>query len=227
MIERRIKKEIINNWSNHFIDLSIYSQNKIYKIIGSFILGIEILSIPRSEKFRPIFVCYPLWRENVKKCLDEPIFTKELHNNKGFQLDIPFKQHDISFREAVECTKIQAPILSEQKKSIKQVIKTIDEQFSQILIKNSPVGQAKLFEAKLMGALYVNDINIVEEVLNEIKKESKTWKPNLFEWKFGKVEEWIAGLEKKVNNRDDFINKIEINKKDKKLSKLKQFELLL
>lgn len=226
MIETKIKKEIISNWSNDFEDLSINSQNKIYKITGPFIFGIEILSIPRSEDYRPIIVCYPLWRENVKKCLDEPIFTQELHNKNGFQFNIPYKKHNYFFREAVECTKNQAPILSEHKNSINQLIKTLDQQFSQTLIKHSPVGQAKLYEAKLMGALYINDMKIVKKVLKEIRNISINWRPDLFEWKYGNVEKWIARLEQKVKNRDDFINQIEINKNDKKLSKLKQFELL-
>jgi hypothetical protein len=53
MIANNIKKEIINNWSNDFVNLSVYAQNKLYKICGAFVLGIEILNLPKTEDYRP------------------------------------------------------------------------------------------------------------------------------------------------------------------------------
>lgn len=225
MIASNIKKEVINNWSDDFADLSIYAQNKLYKICDAFLLGIEILSLPRTEEYRPIFVFYPLWKTDIKQCLEESIFIQEIYNKKGFQFNIPYTKHINFFQEAVECTKKQVSILGHRHISIKQLFEVFNKQFSQTLIKSSPVGQAKLFEAKLLGALYVNDMNAVKQILTEINKVSMSWSPNLFEWKLGNLDTWLQSLQATISSRDDFLKKIDANKQDKKIAKLQSSEL--
>lgn len=225
MIASSIKKEIINNWSDNFATLSVYAQNKLYKICGPFVLGIEILNLPRTEDYRPIFVCYPLWKFRIKECLEEPVFIQEIYDKKGFQFNIPYTKHYNFFPVAVECTKKQVLILGVQDISIKQLFEVLNKQFSQTMIKSSPVGQAKLFEAKLLSALYVNDMDVVERVRNEIYNTSKAWLPTLFEWKYGKLDIWLQSLQILISNRDEFLKQIELNKQDKKIGKLQSSEL--
>jgi len=227
MITNNIKKEIINNWSNDFLDLSIYDQNKLYRVCGAFVFGIEILSLPRTNDYRPTFVWYPLWKPGIKHCLDEPIFVQEIYNKKGFQFNIPYTKDSTSFQEeAMECTKKQAPILSQQNVTLKQLFEVLNKQFSQTLIKSSPVGQAKLFEGKLLGALYVNNTNAIKQVLDELSDASKSWPPNLFEWKYGKLDTWLQSLHTIVTNRDEFLIQIKENQQDRKITKLRTSELI-
>jgi hypothetical protein len=225
MIAGNIKKQVINDWSNEYTYLSIYTQNKLYKLLGTFVIGIEILSLPRTEDYRPVFVCYPLWKSDVKQCLDEPLFIQEIYNKQGFQFNIPYAKHSVFFREAIECTKRQVPILSKQNISLKQLLEIIDKQFAQILIKSSPVGQAKLFEGKLLGALYINDTDAIKNVLGEVNQNSKAWHPNLFEWKYGKLDSWLQNLQLTISSRDKFLKQIEINKQEKKIVQLQSSEL--
>ena len=205
--------------------MSVYAQNKLYKICGTFILGIEILSLPRTEDYRPIFSCYPLWKPRIKQCFEEPVFIQEIYNKKGFQFNIPYTKHVTFFQEAVECIKKQAPILVQQNVSLKQLFEVFDKQFSQTLIKSSPVGQAKLFEGKLLSALYVNDINTSEQVLAEINKASMSWTADLFEWKYGKLDVWLQSLQATITNSEEFFKQIEANRQDKKIEKLQSSRL--
>ncbi len=225
MIANSVKKEAINNWSDEFVDLSIYAQNKLYKKCGPFLLGIEILNLPRTEDYRPIFVCYPLWKVDIKQCLDESIFIQEISNSKGFQFNIPYTKHINFFQEAVGCTRKQVPVLGHRQISINQLFELFNKQFSQTLIKASPVGQAKLSEAKLLGALYVDDVAAIEHISTEILKISKTWPPNLFEWKYGKLDVWLQNLQSGISNGDEFLKRIEANKQEKKIATLKSSEL--
>jgi hypothetical protein len=225
MITNSLKKEIISEWFKGFPELSVYSQNKLYKVLCPFVIGLEIFKLPRSEDFRPIFVCYPLWKSELKQCLDEPIFMQEIYDKKGFQFNISYSKHIVFFQEVIECTKKQAIILSQQNVSLKQLFEVFNKQFSQTLIKSSPVGQSKLFEAKLLSALYVNDINTSKQVLNEINNTSKSWYPNLFEWKYGKLDVWLLGLQETITNRDEFLKQIKANAQDAKIAQLKNSEL--
>lgn len=227
MIASNIKKEIIRDWSDNFADLSVYTQNKLYKICGAFLLGIEILSLPRSEDYRPIFVCYPLWKTDIRRCLEEPVFIQEIYNKKGFQFNIPYAKHIIFFQEAVECTKRQASILGHQDISIKQLFEVIDKQFSQGIVRASPVGQVKLFEAKFLGALYVNELNMCKDIFGELNKLVRNYNPDFLEWKYGKLDAWLQNLHDVITHRDEFLKQIEINKQDKKIAKLQSSELFI
>lgn len=225
MITNTIKKEIINNWSNAFKNLSVYAQNKIYKIYGAFVFGIEIISLPRKEDYRPIFVCYPLWKSGIKQCLEEPIFMQEIYNEKKLQFNIPYINHLHFFQEAVECTSKQSPILLKQNISLSQLFEVINKQFSQGIVRASPVAQIKLIEAKLFAALYVNNQEICNNVLIELNKTLKSYNPELLEWKYGNLEVWLQNLETILSNRNDFLKQIEANKQDKKIAKLNSSDL--
>jgi hypothetical protein len=225
MVANSIKKEIINNWSDSFAGLSVYAQNKLYKICGAFILGIEILSLPRSEDYRPIFVCYPLWKASIKQCFDEPMFIQEIYNKKGFQFNIPYTKHINFFQEAVECTTNQASILGCQHISTEQFFVTIERQFSQGIVRASPVAQVKLFEAKFFGALYVNDLRLCKDVFEGLNKLVRNYNPDFLEWKYGNMDVWLQSLQEVIINRNEFLKQIEANKQDKKISQLKSSEL--
>jgi hypothetical protein len=223
MIESNIKKSVINDWAKEFTELSVYMQSKLYKILGPFIVGIEIVSLPGAKDYRPIFVCYPLWKSDIKKCLDEPVFMQEISNKKNLQFNIPYSKHSAFFHEAVECTKSQVSILLQKSVSLKQLYEIIDKQFSYILVRSSPVVQAKLFEGKFKGALFENDANLIKEILENISKTSKFWPPNLFEWKYGSINNWLQSLEETVSNREEFAKQVELNKQNTKLSNLKSW----
>lgn len=226
MTSNNQKKEVIQDWNKEFTELSIHSQNKLYRIVGSFIFGIEIITIPGTESYRPIFACYPLWKTNATQCLEEPIFLQEIINKAGLQFDISMKEHKQYYKEAIEYTKDQAPILVLKEVDLNILFNVINEQFNQTLIKSSPVGQAKLFSAKFYAALFANDTNSAEKVLKEIFETSQKWNHNLFEWKFGKLDEWLQNMQSSLFERSELIKRVNENKKEKKLVKLKFSDLI-
>ncbi|WPV66707.1 hypothetical protein [Chitinophaga sp. LS1] len=224
-ISNSIKKDILNDWSKEFQGLSPYAQNKLYKVIGPFVTGVEIFKLPRADDYRPYFVCYPLWKSNEKECLEESIILQEIKNKRGLQFNIPYIKHSVFYREAVECAIKQIPISFDRDVSLSNLFDAINNQFSYILIKSSPVQQAKLLEAKIFAALYINDMVSIKKVLEEVNKSFQNWRPDLFEWKFGKPGNWLQGLQKIVNNREGFLKQVKANKQEKKIIKLKSSEL--
>ena len=221
-IESKIKKEIVQKWNLEFPNLSQFAQNKLYKILGSIVGGIEIFNQPRSDDYRPYIVWYPLWKSNLKECFREPIILQEIRNKKGMLYDIPYKENETYFKEVVINTKQQLSFSFSGNISLLELFRLIDSQFSHTLIKTSPVGQANLLEGKLLCALYVNDIQAIEQVWAEINKTSKSWLPSLFEWKYGKLDIWLQNLQTTISNRDEFLKQIEANKQDKKILQLKK-----
>jgi hypothetical protein len=57
-IDINIKKKVANDWQNAFPQLTLYAQNKLYKVIGSCIIGIELIKSPHTASYSPYFVLY-------------------------------------------------------------------------------------------------------------------------------------------------------------------------
>lgn len=224
-IDKEIKKKVTNDWLIAFPELTEFAQNKLYKVVGSCIIGIELIKLPNSEEYRPHFVIYTLWKSDIKKCLDAPVLIKQLYNKKGLQFNIPYENHTAYFTDAVECLKNQFLISLNGDVTLKLFFELVDSQFGDLLVKTNSAVQAKLFELKFYSALYTGDQSQVQNVINQIQKSSKIWNMQMFEIWHGKFDLWLQGLQGMASKREDFLNLIRTNKLDKKILKLKSSEL--
>lgn len=224
-IDKEIKKNVTEDWLNSFGQLSAFAQNKLYKVVGSCIIGLELIKLPHSEEYRPHFVIYALWKDDVKKCLDAPVLMKQLYNRKGLQFNIPYLKHSSYFNDAIECFKKQFPVTLNGDVTLKSLFEFINSLFSDMLVKTNSAEQAKLFELKFYSALYTGNQLQVQNILNQIQQAGKNWNMHMFEMWYGKFDTWIQGLQEKVSSREEFLKQIESNKKDKKILQLKSSEL--
>ena len=222
---KEAKKKVVKEWQNAFPQLTLYSQNKLYKIIGAIVTGIELIKLPRTEEYRPHFVIYPLWKKDVKACLDVPIILQEYYNRKGLQFSIPYEKHGIYFEEVLGSVKKQTPLSFAGDVSLKKLFDIIDEYSKMPPLSASPNSylQAKLQEARLEIALCISSNNEVQNVLAQIQK--RKWNIGHFAMWNIDFNEWLKGLQEKVNHSKEFLNRIAVNKQDKKLEKLQQSEL--
>jgi hypothetical protein len=224
-IDKEIKNKIIEEWHFFIPQLVVYAQNKLYKIVGCFVLGIEAVNIPNIEGYKPHFVVYPLWKDDLKRCLDVPYLYICLENKKGLQFSIPYLKHNDYFNEAVECFKNQIPISLNDNITLKSLFELADSRFSDVLIKSNSAQQAKIFELEFYAALYTGNQNQVQNVLSQVQIQSKGWDMQMFEMWYGKLDLWLQRLQENLSNREGFFKQIEINKQDKKISELKSSEL--
>lgn len=223
---KEIKKSIKDNWINAFPELSAFTQNKFYKIIGCLVIGIETVNIPNISGYKPHFVVYPLWKNDVKKCLDGSYLHICILNKKGLEFSIPYLKHSALISEAIECYKIQIPVTLNGDATLKSLFDLTDSLYNDILVKSNSAQQAKLFELKFYTALYVGNFVQVQYVLTQIQQANKNWNMQMFEIWYGKFDVWIQGLQEKINNREEFLMQIEANKQDKKIAKLQCFNLI-
>jgi hypothetical protein len=224
-IDKEIKKKVTVEWLNAFPQLSAFAQNKLYKLAGSCAIGIELIKLPQSEEYRPHFVIYALWKDDIKKCLDAPVLMKQLYNKKGLQFNIAYEKHTANFNDAIECFKKQIAVPLNGDITLKSLFGFIDSLFSEMLVKTNSAEQAKLFELKFYSALYTGNQSQVQSILNQIQQASKNWNMQMFEIWYGKFDLWLQVLQGKASSREDFLKQIEANKQDKKILQLKSSEL--
>ncbi|AYZ36525.1 hypothetical protein EGY07_13595 [Chryseobacterium indologenes] len=225
-IDKEIKKKINRDWQDAFPQLSIYSQNKLYKIIGPLIIGLELIKSPFTDSYSPYFMMYSLWKSDIKTNLDYPIILKYFKNKKGFQFEIPYEQDSIYFDEVLESVHKQLPISFDEGISLDKVVSVLDEYSKTPPLSAAPNSylQAVVYEAKLKISLYLSSDH-ANTILQEI--EQKDWDINHFKACGVVVSNWILDLYECIANREDFLRQIEINKQDKKISKLYSSELIL
>jgi len=223
-IDKEIKKKVIEDWQNAFPQLTSYSQNKLYKVVGSCVLGIELIKSPHTESYSPYFVIYPIWKKDVKASLDYPIFLRDFKNKKGFQYDVPYTKHSAFFTDVIESVKKQTPLPFEGDISFKKIATAIDDSSKTPPLSAAPNSylQAVLQEAKLKTALFISSKE-AQKVFEQINKRS--WDTNHFKACGVDVSKWLQSLQEVITNRDEFLKQIEANKQDKKISQLKSSEL--
>ncbi|GGZ39305.1 hypothetical protein GCM10007049_35840 [Echinicola pacifica] len=223
-IDKTIKKKVIEDWQNAFPQLTMYAQNKLYKVVGSCVLGIELIKSPHTESYSPYFVLYPIWKKDIKASLDYPIYLSDFKNKKGYQYDIPYEKHSVFFDDVVNSVKNQTPLPFEGNISLKQLATSIEDSSQKPPLSAAPNSylQAVLQEAKLKTALFIS-IEEAQKVLEQISKRS--WDVNHFKACGIDVSQWLQGLQATITNRDEFLKQIEANRQDKKISHLKSSEL--
>lgn len=219
-MDTNIKRQVINDWNNVFPDFSIYSQNKLFKIVGCFLFGIELIKLPNSEEYRPHFTIYRLWKNDIKYCIHTPILIRQIYNNKKLPYNIKYANHNSFFHNASDCLREQITIPmdgSVPKKTLTDFIITL---FEDILIKSNSAEQAKLFEIIFFANIYVDDIEQASLIIEKIKSMSSLWNLKILENQFGNFSLWINELENILNNKNLLIQVIEKNKEDKKMKKI-------
>jgi hypothetical protein len=225
-MDSKTKKIITEEWIKAFPDLSSYTQNKLYKIVGPCVLGLELINLPRSEDYRPHFVIYSLWKNSVKSCLEYPVLMQEFFNSKKLQIDLPYKDINCKYKEAQGIVLNSLNISLTDNITLEKLYTLIDDvSQNDITCKFNSGKVASLFELKFYSALYTANQSQIQSVLNQIQNASKNWNMQMFEVWYGKFDLWIQGLQEKASNREDFIMQIEANKQDKKISQLKSSEL--
>lgn len=226
-IDSTIKKNIAEDWFAALPNLRAFTQNKFYRVVGCCILGVELIKLPHSEEYRPHFVIYSLLESDITKCLEAPVAIVQLYNDKGLQLNIPYGAHSAYFEDAVRRLRVQIPLVDKRGDiDIEMLHHFIDERFNDILVKSNPGQQGKLYQFKMLTALYVGNESKVQNVLDQVKAAKENWNMAMFEGWHGNFDVWYNKLNHELTNRSAFLRKIGDNKNDKKVKGLPVAELI-
>jgi len=225
-IDIETKKKLSQDWQNTFPELSLFSRDKLYKTLGPIIIGLELIKLPFDDDYRPHFVAYPLWKKDIKACLNYPFVLQEFYNDKNLQYNLPYDNVDENlYKDVIKKNSIQSPIKFNGDVTIKDVMYGLE-----VYAKKAPMLSSRdsrayglFLEAKMKIALYVND-ELANEILTMIKNHR--WDSDHFKAFNIDVGTWLAELSEEVKNPQSFIRQIQINKEDRKIIKLKSSEIL-
>ena len=225
-MDTKTKKIITEEWLRAFPGLSAYAQNKLYKIMGPFLCGIELINLPRSANYRPHFVIYSLYKEDLESCLKYPTLMFEFHDSKKLQLDLPYDDAYGEFKLAQSIVSSSLKIQFNGNVSLGNFFGLVDDNLKNNMIFKFHSGKiASLLELKFYAALFVNSEVEMNAIINQIQIESEGWDMQIFEKRYGRFDKWIQKLQVTMLNRYEFLEQIEANKQNKKILRLKNSEL--
>jgi len=223
-IDTKTKKEVAKEWLNAFPHLSTFNLNKLYKVVGPCLMGIELIKSPFTVNYSPHFVMYPLWKRDLLTSLEYPILLMDFKNEKGFQCDIPYEKHSASFSDVMLKLKEQMPLSLDRNVSLDELVTVIIKHSQTPPLSAAPNSflQAILQESILKIALFVSTSE-AQSVLEQMNK--RRWDTNHFRSCGEEVNRWLQSLEATISSRDEFLKQIATNKQDKKISILASSEL--
>ena len=202
-----MKEETIlkNEWINRY-DLTAVTQSKYYKIVGCFAIGFELMKI--RGKIQPYFVIYPLWEENVKKCLDFPSLYHCIEDSKGLNYSLLISKMLEKKEEIFQNAEIYLNLDLKKnihKDSLLKVIDTYSKKRYYV-----PSDQSAIIEMKVYMATFLNDESLFEQAITDMEEAYANFK-SIFEEYYGKLDDCKNNLISVFSNRQAMLDKIEEN----------------
>lgn len=216
-----VKKEIIDDWQERYPILSPYTPSTLYMKADIVLWGLRIDKI-FSKQYRIIFECLPLWEDSIQQ-RNIPVFYTELRGKNGTQFFIDYSSHDRLFQSASEFAEKQFGLFFQPEVVVSDVWQWLNQLSSSFIPKHNPIRLYRVFEFKVVLALFLDDMKLMDQVKKEIDTEIRHWDVLHFQKLFSKFpDEWRAELYAKFEDRDSFIRLVDSNMNDKKIIGLKE-----
>src|SRR5690606_9615331 len=203
-INKMSKKEIFECFKENYPKLKRIGQNGIYQRLDSLIVGIEFEKSKIKNTYSPYFVLIGLWGKDVSNyrsgydlisCLNSPDIHIRLKNQKGLPILLDCKNTNFLIEDVVDSLKGVFQLESDV--SIKSIIKLIEKyKTHENIIGGSSGAMAILLEFKYLLSLTIEDINLQNSTLTEIKNCKNKWDMSHFELWLGNYDNWLNSLEK-------------------------------
>ncbi len=211
-----------DKWLNEYSGLVKHKKDKLYCITGPFILGIELIKLPRINKYRPHLVIYSLYGlplgNTLKDCMSYPVLMFEFFNSKNLQYSLDINEEIDEVKDSLNNFlpfEIGKNILAES------FFNWLNSILSDSNLK-SRIRLPEVWEVRYYLALYISS-NKANLILNEIEKNTKNLDKEKCFKNYGGFSNWLNEL--KTTDRVKFLKLIDKNKNSKELKNLHCFEI--
>lgn len=184
------------------------------------LVGLTFVKVPGRD-YKIFFTIYPLWRSNLKSCISVPLLLQPLVDNNG--LDI-YLCDDIDF---VERCNLHFPLLSGSH-SAEDFFRVLYEMLvNDKSIKNNFVLLMKMYELIYGIALYLNNIDIAQDVYIQISNQISSWDTKIFNYWYGDKDTTLSKLLEFEVNKCRIVKNVDLNASDSKVIKLPTYKFLV
>ena len=177
------------------------------------LVGLTFVKVPNLD-YKLFFSIYPLWRSTLKCCIDIPLFLLPLVDDNGLDIYLSDSTNIIDRC----CT--QFPLLSESNTAADFVRVLYEIIATDKSIQTNFVLQMKIYELIYGVALYLNNIDIVQDVYIQISNQISNWDTKIFNYWYGDKDTTLSKLLEYEANKRRIVKNVDHNAYDPKVIKL-------
>ncbi len=196
----------------------ITSKSYVHKV-ECILVGLTFVKVPNWD-YKLFFSIYPLWRPTLKSCIDLPLLLLPLVDDNS--LDI-YLSDSTSIIE--KCSK-QFPLLSGSN-TISDFVRILYEIIAtDKSIQTNFILQMKIYELIYGVALYLNNIDIVQDVYIQISNQISNWDTKIFNYWYGDKDTTLSKLLEFESNKRRIVKNVDHNAYHLKVIKLPVYKFL-
>ena len=168
-----------------------------------------------------IFSIYPLWRPTLKSCIDLPLLLQPLVDDNG--LDI-YLSDGINI---IDRCSTQFPLLNGCNTAADFVRILYEIIATDKSIQTNFVLQMKIYELIYGVALYLNNIDISQDVYIQISNQISGWDKKIFNYWYSDKDTTLSKLLEFEANKRRIVKNVVLNSSDPKVIKLPTYKFLV
>ncbi len=177
------------------------------------LVGLTFVKVPNLD-YKLFFSIYPLWRSTLKCCIDIPLFLLPLVDDNGLDIYLSDSTNIIDRC----CT--QFPLLSESNTAADFVRVLYEIIATDKSMQTNFILQMKIYELIYGVALYLNNIDIVQDVYIQISNQISNWDTKIFNYWYGDKDTTLSKLLEYEANKRRIVKNVDHNAYDPKVIKL-------
>ena len=183
------------------------------------LVGLTFVKVPNRD-YKLFFSIYPLWRPTLKSCIDLPLLLQPLVDDNG--LDI-YLSDGINI---IDRCSTQFPLLSGCNTAADFVRILYEIIATDKSIQTNFVLQMKIYELIYGVALYINNIDISQDVYIQISNQISGWDTKIFNYWYGDKDTTLSKLLEFESNKRRIVKNVVLNSSDPKVKKLPAYKFL-
>lgn len=183
------------------------------------LVGLTFVKVPNLD-YKLFFTIYPLWRSTLKSCIDDPLLLQPLVDDNG--LDI-YLSDGINI---IDRCSTQFPLLSGCNTAADFVRILYEIIATDKSIQPNFVLQMKIYELIYGVALYLNNIDISQDVYIQISNQISGWDTKIYNYWYGDKDTTLSKLLEFESNKRRIVKNVVLNSSDPKVKKLPAYKFL-
>ena len=212
-------KELSKQLCAEFNLKGIISKCFVHKVECS-LVGLTFVKVPNRD-YKLFFSIYPLWRPTLKSCMDLPLLLQPLVDDND--LDI-YLSDGINI---IDRCSTQFPLLNGCNTAADFVRILYEIIATDKSIQTNFILQMKIYELIYGVALYLNNIDIAQDVYIHISNQISGWDTKIFNYWYGDKDTTLSKLLEFESNKRRIVKNVVLNSSDPKVIKLPTYKFLV
>ena len=183
------------------------------------LVGLTFVKVPNRD-YKLFFTIYPLWRSALKSCIDVPLLLQPLVDDTGLDIYLSDSTNIID-----RCS-TQFPLLSGSNIAADFVRVLYEIIATNKSTQTNFVLQMKIYELIYGVALYLNNIDIVQDVYIHISNQISDWDTKIFNYWYGDKDTTLSKLLEFEANKRRIVKNVVLNSSDPKVKNLPAYKFL-